>query len=98
MVSERVGKRCLRSIDSTKELSLSGPIVSVPCRTINTGAADEFATSLADDAVVVNVNRELRGLNAITDRARTDIFGAHVHLIVLDVTGRQGTDHRHSQD
>ena len=36
------------------------------------------------------MNRELRGLDAITDWARTDIFGAHVHFDVLDVTERQG--------
>ena len=74
----------------TKELSLSGPIVTY-FRAVNTGAPDEFAeTSFADDAVVVDVNRELRGLDAIADWARTDIFGAHVHFDVLDVTERQG--------
>ena len=72
----------------TKELSLSGPIVTY-LRAVNTGAPDEFATSFADDAVVVDVNRELRGLNAIADWARTDIFGAHVHFDVLDVSERR---------
>ena len=83
------GERCLRSERFTKELSLSGPIVTY-LRAVNTGAADEFATSFADDAVVVDVNRELRGLDAIADWARTDIFGAHVHFDVLDVTERPG--------
>ena len=73
----------------TKELRLSKPIVTY-LRAVNTGAADEFATSFADDAVVVDVNRELRGLDAIADWARTDIFGAHVHFDVLDVAERQG--------
>ena len=66
-------------------LSLSGPIVTY-LRAVNIGGADEFATSFADDAVVVDVNRELRGLDAIADWARTDIFWARVHFDVLDVT------------
>ena len=73
----------------TKELSLSAPIVTY-LQAVNTGAANEFATSFADDAVVVDVNRELRGLGAITAWADTDIFGAHVHFDVLEVTERQG--------
>ena len=49
-----------------------------------------FPASFTDDAIVVDVNRELRGLDAITAWASTDIFGAHVHFDVLDVTERQG--------
>jgi SnoaL-like domain len=48
-----------------------------------------FPASFADDAVVVDVNRELRGLDAIMAWAGADIFGAHVHFDVLDVTERQ---------
>jgi alkyl hydroperoxide reductase subunit AhpF len=73
----------------TTKLSLPGPVANY-MRAVNTGAPDEFATSFADDAVVVDVNRELRGLDAIADWARTDIFGAHVHFDVLNVTERQG--------
>ena len=40
--------------------------------------------------MVVDVNRELRGLDAITAWAGADIFGAHVHFDVLDVTERPG--------
>ena len=40
--------------------------------------------------MVVDVNRELRGLDAITAWAGTDIFAAHVHFDVLDVTERSG--------
>lgn len=40
-------------------------------------------------AVDVDVNRELSGLDAITDWAGADIFGAHVHFDVLNVTERQ---------
>ena len=73
----------------TNELSLPGPIASY-LRAVNTGAKEEFAASFADDAVVVDVNRELRGLDAITAWAGSDIFGAHVHFDVLDVTERPG--------
>jgi hypothetical protein len=73
----------------TKALKLSGPIASY-LTAVNTGASEEFPRSFADDAVVVDVNRELRGLDAITAWADADIFGAHVHFDVLDVTARQG--------
>jgi hypothetical protein len=72
-----------------RELSLPGPINKY-LRAVNAGAADDFASSFANDALVVDVNRELRGLGAITAWADTDIFGAHVHFDVLDVTERQG--------
>ena len=73
----------------TKELNLPGPIASY-LRAVNSGAKKEFPASFADDAVVVDVNRELRGLDAITAWADADIFGAHVHFDVLNVTERQG--------
>ena len=44
---------------------LPWPIASY-LRAVNTGAKEEFPASFADDAVVVDVNRELRGLDAIT--------------------------------
>ena len=73
----------------TRDLSLPGQIDKY-LRAVNAGAADEFLSTFADDALVVDVNRELHGLKAITAWADTDIFGAHVHLDVLDVTERQG--------
>jgi SnoaL-like domain len=73
----------------TKELNLPGPIASY-LRAVNTGSKEEFLSSFADDAVVVDVNRELSGLDAITAWAGADIFGAHVHFDVLSVTERQG--------
>ena len=73
----------------TKELSLPGPVAKY-LRAVNAGATDEFRASFADDAVVVDVNRELRGLDAITAWAAADIFGAHVQFDVLDVTELQG--------
>ncbi len=80
----------------TKEVSLPEPIASY-VRAVNTGAKEELTASFADDAVVVDVNRELRGLDAITAWAAADIFGAHVHFDVLDVTA-PGTNDRQSQD
>ena len=73
----------------TTKLSLPGPVANY-LRAVNAGARDEFRASFADDAVVVDVNRELSGLDAITDWASADIFGAHVHFDVLNVTERQG--------
>ena len=83
------GERCLRSSNSRRNLSLPWPVANY-LRAVNAGATDEFRASFADDAVVVDVNRELRGLDAITGWADTDIFGAHVHFDVLEVTERQG--------
>jgi hypothetical protein len=74
---------------STEERNLPGPIARY-LRAVNTGAKEEFPASFADDAVVVDVNRELRGLDAITAWAGADIFAAHVHLDVLEVTERPG--------
>jgi hypothetical protein len=73
----------------TTTLSLPGPVANY-LRAVNAGAAGEFRASFADAAVVVDVNRELRGLEAITAWASADIFGAHVHFDVLDVTERPG--------
>ena len=73
----------------TKGPNLPGPIASY-LRAVNTRAKEEFPANFADDAVVVDVSRELRGLDAITAWAAADIFEAHVHFDVLDVTERAG--------
>jgi hypothetical protein len=73
----------------TTTLGLPGPVANY-VRAVNAGARDQFRASFADKAVVVDVNRELSGLDAITDWAGADIFGAHVHFDVLNVTARQG--------
>lgn len=57
---------------------------------VNSGSQEEFSASFAADAVVVDVDRELRGIDAITAWAGADIFGAEVHYDVLDVSERQG--------
>ena len=73
----------------TKKSNLPGPVASY-LRAVNTGAREDFPASFADDAVVIDVNRELRGLDAITAWAGDDIFGALVHFDVLGVTERAG--------
>ena len=58
----------------TTTLSLPGSVANY-LRAVNAGATDEFRASFADDAIVVDVNRELSGLDAITDWAGADILG-----------------------
>lgn len=59
-------------------------------RAVNAGDATGFQNSFAKDAFVVDVNREIRGLEAIGQWARTDIFAVDVRLDVLKVTEREG--------
>ena len=73
----------------TTTLNLPEPVANY-VGAVNAGATDVFRASFADDALVVDVNRELRGLDAITAWAGADIFGAQVHFDVLEVTERQG--------
>lgn len=70
-------------------LNLPEPVAHY-VRAVNSGATDAFLARFADDAVVVDVNRELRGLDAITAWACSDIFGVHAHFDVLDVRARRG--------
>ena len=74
---------------STTTNNLPEPVASY-VRAVNAGAREEFRATFASDAVVVDVNRELSGLDAITDWASADIFGARVHVDILNVTERQG--------
>ena len=59
-------------------------------RAVNTGDAAGLPNSFAGNALVVDVNREIRGLEAIGQWARTDIFAVDVRLDVLKVTEREG--------
>ena len=72
-----------------RKQNLEGPIASY-VNAVNSGSQEDFSASFAADAVVVDVDRELRGIDAITAWAGADIFGAHVHFDVLDVTERPG--------
>ena len=59
-------------------------------RAVNTGDVDGFPTSFAGDALVLDVNREIRGVEAIKEWARSDIFAVDVRLDVVDVTENRG--------
>jgi alkyl hydroperoxide reductase subunit AhpF len=72
-----------------RKQSLDGSIASY-VNAVNSGSQEDFSSSFAADAVVVDVDRELRGIDAITAWAGTDIFGAEVRFDVLDVSERQG--------
>ena len=69
--------------------NLQGPIASY-VNAVNSGSHEAFSASFAVDAVVVDVDRELRGIDAISAWADADIFGAEVHFDVLEVGERQG--------
>lgn len=73
----------------TKESNLPWPVARF-LKAVNGGARTDLAASFADDAVVVDVDRELRGLDAITAWANADIFGPRVRFEVLDVAERAG--------
>jgi hypothetical protein len=79
----------MQTDQSTTKLNLPEPVANY-VRAVNDGGTDELRASFAADAVVVDVNRELRGLDAITAWAGADIFAAQVHFDVLDVIERQG--------
>jgi alkyl hydroperoxide reductase subunit AhpF len=72
-----------------RKQTLDGPIARY-VHAVNSGSQADFSTSFASDAVVVDVDRQLRGIDAITAWASTDIFGAEVRFDVLDVSQRQG--------
>ena len=72
-----------------RKRNLEGPIASY-VNAVNSSSQEDFSASFAADAVVIDVDRELRGFDAITAWAGADIFGAEVHFEVLDVSERQG--------
>ena len=72
-----------------RKQNLEGPIASY-VNAVNSGSREDFSAIFAADAVVVDVDRELRGIDAITAWAGADIFGAEVHFDVLEVSERQG--------
>lgn len=64
-------------------LQLPAPIESY-LRGINGRDADAFQSGFADDAIVRDGGREIRGIMAIADWAKHEIFGANVSLELLD--------------
>jgi hypothetical protein len=73
----------------TKELKLPQPIENY-VKSVNAGALGDFATSFADDARVKDVDREIRGLSAIKEWARHDIFGVQARFDAVRVTEDNG--------
>src|SRR6266478_7000052 len=73
----------------TTKFTLPQPIEHY-VRTVNAGDADAFFALFADDAVVRDVNREIRGLDAIKKWARTDIFAVQARFEVTNVSEKDG--------
>jgi ketosteroid isomerase-like protein len=59
-------------------------------RAINARDADAFQSSFAQDAVVKDVGREIRGIDAIKKWANHEIFDVNVTLEVMAVVERDG--------
>jgi ketosteroid isomerase-like protein len=72
-----------------KELTLPRPVEHY-LRTVNAGDADAFFEVFADDAVVHDLNREIRGMDAIKKWARKDIFAVHARFDVTDASESGG--------
>jgi hypothetical protein len=53
-------------------------------RAINTRDEAAFRDAFTETALVRDINREFRGIDAISEWARTDIFAVEVTLEVLD--------------
>ncbi|HMP83202.1 MAG TPA: nuclear transport factor 2 family protein [Verrucomicrobiota bacterium] len=59
-------------------------------RAINDRNPAAFESAFATDAVVKDIGREIRGLTAISDWARNEIFAVNVTMELLHVAGRDG--------
>lgn len=72
-----------------KEMKLPKPVETY-IRAINASDADAFASSFAHDAVVNDVGREIRGIDAIKEWANREIFAVNVTLDVIEAVKRAG--------
>ena len=72
-----------------KEKALPKPVETY-IRAINARDADAFQSSFAPDAVVRDVGREIRGIAAIKEWAKHEIFAVNVTLEVMDAVERDG--------
>src|SRR2546421_12665305 len=66
------------------------PIVEAYVRATNNHDASAFIALFADDAVVDDIGREFRGLDAIKAWSDREIFDVQVTLDVIGCTGRDG--------
>jgi hypothetical protein len=72
-----------------KEIKLPKPVETY-ILAINARDADAFQSSFAQNAVVKDVGREIRGIAAIKAWANHEIFDANVTLEVMAVVERDG--------
>jgi hypothetical protein len=72
-----------------KEQQLERPIDQY-LRTVNTGDADRFLSVFADDALVQDLERTIRGREAIDKWARHDIFAVEARFQVVKVAEGEG--------
>jgi hypothetical protein len=77
------------SLGYENQMKLPKPVETY-VRTINARDAVAFQSSFAADAVVKDVGREIRGLAAIEEWARREIFGVNVTLEVMNAVERDG--------
>ncbi len=66
------------------------PSVETYIRTINAGDANGLQAAFAEDAIVKDVKREIRGVDAILKWASRDIFAVKVRLEVMKIVEDQG--------
>src|SRR5882724_3875793 len=73
-----------------KQVKLPRPVEHY-LRAVNAGDFKTFTTNFANDALVKDVEREIRGLDAIKEWARHDIFGvrAHFDIVRVDESGER---------
>jgi hypothetical protein len=73
--------------ENPKEMKLPKPIETY-VRAINGNDPHALQSSFADDAIVRDVGREIRGIAAIKDWADREIFAVNVTLDVIEVAER----------
>ena len=72
-----------------EELELPRPIQDY-LRTVNTADTDRFPSLFTDEALVQDVERTIRGLEAIKKWAGQDIFGVQARFEVVKVAESNG--------
>lgn len=72
-----------------KEMKLPKPVETY-IRAINGRDADAFQSSFAQDAIVNDVGREIRGIAAIKEWGNHEIFAVNVTMEVMEVVERDG--------
>ena len=72
-----------------KEVTLPRPIQHY-LQAVNNGDFKAFPATFADDAVVKDLEREIRGVDAIKEWAQHDIFGVRAHFDLVKVDESRG--------